>query len=127
MVLGEVDLGIGTALLPPIIQVIMVDRLVFVTEAEIGLTPSNFLDITMVDQEIPNQGFLKKLLQGVCMQKISIKVILIILIQAFQHNLIQAYHHILITTCHLIFIQALHHTKFINVHIELLILRMHLI
>ena len=30
MVLGEVDLGLGPALLPPIIQVIMLDHLVFI-------------------------------------------------------------------------------------------------
>ena len=51
--LEEVDLGIGPALLPPIIYVIMVDHLVFIvmviTEVDIGITPANFLHINMVD------------------------------------------------------------------------------
>ena len=46
MALGEVDLGLGPALLPPIIKVIMVDHLVFIVmvipEMEIGLTTANF-------------------------------------------------------------------------------------
>ena len=53
MVLGEVDLGLGPSLLPPIIQVIMVDHLVFIvmviTEVDIDITPANFTYITMVD------------------------------------------------------------------------------
>ena len=52
MALVEVDIGLGPALRPPIIQVIMVDHLVFIvtviTEVGIGLTPANFLHITMV-------------------------------------------------------------------------------
>ena len=52
MLLVEVDLGIGPDLLPPIIQVIMVDHIIFIvmaiTELGIGLTPANFLHITMV-------------------------------------------------------------------------------
>ena len=51
--LGEVDIGIRQALLPHIIQVIIVDKVVFVviviTEAGIGITTANFLHITMVD------------------------------------------------------------------------------
>ena len=46
MALGEVDLGIKPALLPPIIQVIMVDHLVFIvmvrTEVYIYITPDFF-------------------------------------------------------------------------------------
>ena len=53
MALGEVDISLGPALLPSIIQVIMVDHLVFIvmviTEGDIGITSSNFLHITMVD------------------------------------------------------------------------------
>ena len=53
MALGEIDLGIVPALLPPIIQLIMVDHLVFIvmliTEVGIGLTSAKFLHITMVD------------------------------------------------------------------------------
>ena len=53
MALGEVDLGLGPALFPPIIQAIMVDRLIFVvmviTEVDIGIPPAKFLHITMVD------------------------------------------------------------------------------
>ena len=53
MMLGQVDLGIGLALLPPIIQVIMVYHLVLIvmaiTEVVIGLTPDNFMHITMVE------------------------------------------------------------------------------
>ena len=53
MALGEVDIGLGPALLPPIIQVIMVDCMVFIvmviTEVEIGITPANFLHIYMVE------------------------------------------------------------------------------
>ena len=47
------DLGLIPALLPPMIQVIMVDHLflivVVITEVEIYFTPANFLHITMVD------------------------------------------------------------------------------
>ena len=53
MMLGEVDLGLGRDLLPPIIQGIMVDHLIFIvmviTEVGIGITPENFLRVTMVD------------------------------------------------------------------------------
>ena len=54
--------------------------------------------------------------------EISIKIILIVLIQACQHTLIKVFHHILITICYLIFIQELYHTKFFCVHIALLLL-----
>ena len=47
------DIGLGPTLIPPIIQVIMVDNLVFIvmviTEVGIGLTPNNFMHITMAD------------------------------------------------------------------------------
>ena len=53
MELGGVDLGLGPALLPPIIQVIMVGHLIFIvmviTEVRISITPANFLHITTVD------------------------------------------------------------------------------
>ena len=51
MALVEVDIGIIPALLPPIIQVIMVDHLIFIvifiTEFDIGITAFNCLHITM--------------------------------------------------------------------------------
>ena len=53
MVLVEVDLGLGYALLSPTSQIIMVYRLIFIvmvlTDVIIGITPANFLHITMVD------------------------------------------------------------------------------
>ena len=53
MELGEVDLGILTYLLPPIIQTITVDDMIFIVMVikyvEIGITSANFLHITMVD------------------------------------------------------------------------------
>ena len=53
MALVEVDLGLVPPLLLPIIQVIIVDHLVFIvmviTEVVIGLTPANFLHIIMLD------------------------------------------------------------------------------
>ena len=53
MKLGVVDLFLGSALLPPIIQVIVTDNQVFIvtviTEVDIGLTPANFMHISMVD------------------------------------------------------------------------------
>ena len=51
--LVEVGIGIGPALLPPIIYVIMVDHLVFIvmviTEVEIGIKPEILLHITIMD------------------------------------------------------------------------------
>ena len=51
MALVEVDLGLGPSLLPPIIQMILVDQLVFIVmvkkEVDIGITPENFLHIIM--------------------------------------------------------------------------------
>ena len=53
MVLVKVDLGLGRAILPPIIQVIMVDHLVFIVmlieEVVICITPANFMHIIMVE------------------------------------------------------------------------------
>ena len=53
MVLLEVYIGLVTDPLPPIIQAIVVDNLIFIvrviTEAEIGLTPENVMHIIMVD------------------------------------------------------------------------------
>ena len=53
MAFGEIDLGLRQDLLPSIIKLIMVDHLIFlvwlITEVGIGLTPENFLHITMVD------------------------------------------------------------------------------
>ena len=53
MALVELDLGLGPAVLPPIIQVIMVYHLVFIvmaiTEVDICITPASFLHKTMVN------------------------------------------------------------------------------
>ena len=53
IVLGEVYLGIRPALLPPIIQVIMVYQLVFIvmviTEVDMGIRPANCMHIRMVE------------------------------------------------------------------------------
>ena len=53
MTLIEVDIGLGTDLLPPIIQVIMIDHLVLlvivIIEVYIGMTSANFLHITMLE------------------------------------------------------------------------------
>ena len=53
MELGEVDLGLGPALIPPIIKLVLVDTLVFIvmgiTEVHICLTPETFLHTTIVD------------------------------------------------------------------------------
>ena len=75
-----------------------------ITEVNICLRKANFLHITMVYLPFLTQCFFNKIFQEVCMDKIYIKTILIIFIQAYQHTLIKACHHILITTCHLIFL-----------------------
>ena len=53
MALVKVDLGLIPALLPTIIQAIMVDNMVFIvmliTEVGIGIAQASFLHITMVD------------------------------------------------------------------------------
>ena len=53
MAFGEVDLGIGPALIPPIIQMIVADHQGFIvmviTEVGMGLTPDNFLHIKMIE------------------------------------------------------------------------------
>ena len=59
-----------------------------------------------------------KIFQGVWKEKIHIKTILIIIIQA--------YHNIIITTFHLILIQECNHTKFVCFNIALLLLCMHI-
>ena len=84
MVMVELDIGLIQALLPPIIQSILVDHqfliVIVMTEVEISLIPDNFLHITMMDYTLPTQGLLKKIFQGVCKDKINTKIILIILI-----------------------------------------------
>ena len=51
--LGEVYIGIRPTLIPPIIQMIMVDHLIFIvmaiTDVGIGITEENFPHITMMD------------------------------------------------------------------------------
>ena len=53
MAFVEMDLGLVPALLPTIIQVILVDNMGFIVmvikEVDIGLTTASFLHITMVD------------------------------------------------------------------------------
>ena len=53
MAMGGVDIGLRLALLPPIIEVVLVDHNIFIvmviTEIYIGLIPSNFLHKTIVD------------------------------------------------------------------------------
>ena len=95
-----------------------------IIEVSIGIIPANFLHITMVGYTFPTQGFLKKLFEGVFKDKLHLKNILIIFIQACHHTLNQACHNILVTACHLILIQACHHT--FCVHIAIILLCMHL-
>ena len=49
----ELDIGLRTALLPTIIQVILVDNLILIvtvmTEVYIGLIPSKFIHVTTVN------------------------------------------------------------------------------
>ena len=49
----ELDIGLRTALLPTIIQVILIDNMVLiatvVTEVYIGLIPSKFIHVTTVN------------------------------------------------------------------------------
>ena len=53
MEVGEMYLGIGPALLPPTIQTIMLNNLVFIgmviIEVDIGITPENFLHKNMAE------------------------------------------------------------------------------
>ena len=53
MALGEVDICLVPALLPPIIQVIMLYHDVFIVmlikEVDLGITPDNFLQMNMVE------------------------------------------------------------------------------
>ena len=53
MAMEEVDLGLISALLPPIIQVILTDHKVIIvivmTELDIGLITANFLHINMAE------------------------------------------------------------------------------
>ena len=56
MVIGEVVIFFRPALIPPIIQVILVDNWGFIvmvmTEVEIGLRPSNCLHILLVEYKL---------------------------------------------------------------------------
>ena len=69
MVMVEVDIGLRSSPLPPIIQVILLDYWVFIptaiTEVEIGLRQANFPHITMLEHTFTTQGPPKKLFQGV--------------------------------------------------------------
>ena len=70
MVMVEVDIGLRTDPITTIIQVSLVDHLVYLfmvtREVDIGLRPYNFIYITMVDYTLSTQGLIKKILQGVC-------------------------------------------------------------
>ena len=96
MLMVEVDIGIISAPLHPIIQVVLVDYWVylfmFMIEVDMGRRPATFLYITMMEYTLSAQGSLNNLFQGVCEEKISktvikdvsyiyINIILIILIQ----------------------------------------------
>ena len=112
MVVGELDIGLRPSPLPTIIQAIWVYgwnfMLMIMIEVDIYLIPVTITNITMVNYSLSSQGPLKKLLQGVCEEKIlkifikdmtyiHIKIILIIIhIQELHHNLIQACHHFLL-------------------------------
>ena len=130
MLTVELDICLIPALIPLIIKAILVDHRIFIvmvmTKVEICLRSDNFIHITMVDYTFPIQGFLKNLFQGAWEEKIHMKTILIILIQKFYHTLVQACQTILITTCHLMLIQSFHHTKFVCIHIALLLLCVYL-
>ena len=121
----EVDICLIPAHFPLIIQVWLVDcwvSMFMVTmEVEIGLIPTTFLYITMVDNTLSTKGSFKNLFQGGGEEKISkivikgvsyihIRNILIIRIQAWHHNLIQAWNHTLIQEWHhnLFFVSILH-------------------
>ena len=108
LVMVEVYLGHRQAPLPPIIQVCLVDHWVLIvivmTEADMDIRPSNFIHITMVDYTFTIQGLLNNIFQGVCKEKIQIKIIIMILIQSCHHTLIQSRHNILIATLHIILI-----------------------
>ena len=84
--MGEVYIGLRLSPTPTIIWAILVDYGVFLfmvtREVDIGLRPDNFLQITIVVNTLSTQGYIKKIYQGLCKDKIHIKTILIILIQA---------------------------------------------
>ena len=66
MFMGEVDIGLRPAILPPIIQVSLVDHWIFLfvvmREVYIGLRPTNFLHINMVgfkfSPKVPSRRYL---------------------------------------------------------------------
>ena len=110
-IMEEVDIGLRTAYIPPIIKVGLSYCLVYlftkITEVDICLRRATLLHINMVDYTCSTQGPLKIIFQGVRKEKtfkkvikdasyIPIKISFIIIIQEFQHALIQACHHNLI-------------------------------
>ena len=68
MVTGEADIGLRPEPLPPIIQVSLVDCLVFLfmfmREVDIGFRLYTFLHITMVDYTLATQGFQEAIPRG---------------------------------------------------------------
>ena len=73
MVVGEMDIGLRPALLPPIIRVGLldswIDMFMFMRGFYIGIIPSTFLHITMVDYTFYAQGSLNNKFQGACDEK----------------------------------------------------------
>ena len=83
MVMGEVNIGLKTTLIHPIIKVILVDHWRFTvmstTEVDIGLIQENFIHKTMVDYTFTTQDFLNNLFQGVWKEKSTSKYSLLLL------------------------------------------------
>ena len=125
MVMGEVDIGIWTSLLHPIVQVIFVDHWFYSYGHDRSghrSQTSQFFSYTHDGLYIFHPRFpLDAIPRGVKgenpHQNIPYHPY-----PSISPHLIQSYQNIIITTCHLILIQACHHTKLVSVHIELLLL-----
>ena len=74
MMISDLDKCIRPSTTPPIIQLRLVyhwvSMFMVVRELEIDIRPSTFLYITMVDYKLSTQGYLKKILEEVCKEKI---------------------------------------------------------
>ena len=125
IVMREVYIGLIPSSPPSIIYMILVYCCYFMfmvmREVNTGLIPATFIRITMVDYTVYTQDHLTNLFRGVCQEKmfkqvtqvvshIHIKIIIIIIIQAYHHPLIHEFYH----------------TLFLFFHITLLILFMNL-
>ena len=119
------EICIIPATIPPITYVGVVYcwfyLLIFIIEVYMGLIPATCIPQNLVDNTVPTQVSINIIFLGVCEYKLfktvirdvayfHIKIILIILIQAFHHTLIQ----------------ACRHTLFVRVRISLIILFIHL-